>query len=441
MYHYTLPVSNRNIVEIIKRAFNLVDKRLIGHGTRVSSIVFQLLNVSDDYTPREKRDLLIIAALHDIGAYKTDEIDKMVEFETNNIWNHSIYGYLFFKYFTPFQQVAPAILFHHAPWAKLKDLDNVAPSMKKAAQLIHLADRFDIYLSFSRKENINYHRFINLLERDCPRKFNQEVTSLFKQADFSFLFDSATGAFLDVPTDIYLSELLEKEFYSVLEEVPFTEEERNALLQMLTYAIDFRSPHTVTHTITTTVISGELAGIFCDNEQDINDVICGAMLHDLGKIGIPTEILEFPGKLSPQAMTVMRTHVDLTELILDNYVTGKVKDIALRHHEKLDGSGYPRGLNGSELTIQQRIVAIADIVSALSGTRSYKDSFSKEKTCTIISNMAEKGQIDPAIVKTILENYDSIMESVLEKSTPILKIYKEMQNEYLEMLQQLTTHK
>ena len=116
MYHYTLPVSNKNIVEIVKRAFNMVDKRLIGHGSRVSYIVFQMLKAADKYSSREVRDLLILAALHDIGAYKTDEIDRMVEFETNHVWNHSIYGYMFFKYFTPFEKSAPVILFHHTPW-------------------------------------------------------------------------------------------------------------------------------------------------------------------------------------------------------------------------------------------------------------------------------------------------------------------------------------
>lgn len=142
------------------------------------------------------------------------------------------------------------------------------------------------------------------------------------------------------------------------------------------------------------------------------------MLHDLGKIGIPSEILEFPGKLSPQAMNVMRTHVDLTEIILGDSVTRKVKDIALRHHEKLDGSGYPRGLKGCDLTIPQRIVAIADIVSALTGTRSYKDSFPKEKTSSILNDMAERGLIDSVIVERIVENYDVIMGAVREKATP-----------------------
>ena len=435
MYHYTLPVSNKNIVEIVKRAFNMVDKRLIGHGSRVSYIVFQMLKAADKYSSREVRDLLILAALHDIGAYKTDEIDRMVEFETNHVWNHSIYGYMFFKYFTPFEKSAPVILFHHTPWEKLKGIDKIAGPLKLSAQLINLADRFDIYLEQA-KEYRCYQTFSRHIEGCCPDRYCPEAVALFNKADFSFLFRETSGE----SAGTLLNDILETEFDKVLEDVPFTEDERNSLLRMMTYAIDFRSPHTVTHTITTTVISSELARIFTGSGPEVNDIICGAMLHDLGKIGIPSEILEFPGKLSPQAMNVMRTHVDLTEIILGDSVTRKVKDIALRHHEKLDGSGYPRGLKGCDLTVPQRIVAIADIVSALTGTRSYKDSFPKEKTCSILNDMAERGLIDSVIVERIVENYDVIMGAVREKATPILEIYQEMQTGYLELLKQLTAY-
>ena len=366
MYHYTLPVSNKNIVEIVKRAFNMVDKRLIGHGSRVSYIVFQMLKAADKYSSREVRDLLILAALHDIGAYKTDEIDRMVEFGTNHVWNHSIYGYMFFKYFTPFEKSAPVILFHHTPWEKLKGIDKIAGPLKLSAQLINLADRFDIYLEQA-KEYRCYQTFSRYIEGCCPDRYCPEAVALFNKADFSFLFRETSGE----SAGTLLNDILETEFDKVLEDVPFTEDERNSLLRMMTYAIDFRSPHTVTHTITTTVISSELE---------------------------------------------------------------------LRHHEKLDGSGYPRGLKGCDLTVPQRIVAIADIVSALTGTRSYKDSFPKEKTCSILNDMAERGLIDSVIVERIVENYDVIMGAVREKATPILEIYQEMQTGYLELLKQLTAY-
>ena len=227
-----------------------------------------------------------------------------------------------------------------------------------------------------------------------------------------------------------LPEDVSGQFDRTMEEVPFTEDEQKALLRMLTYVIDFRSSHTVTHTITTTVISEELAVRMLDSGNDIRDVICAAMLHDLGKIGIPMEILEFPGKLSPQAMRVMRTHVDLTGQILGTNVSSRVRDIALRHHEKLDGSGYPRGLSAVSLDMPQRIVAVADIISALTGTRSYKDAFSKEKTVSILKDMADNGLIDSMIVSMFVENYDTIMGAVRRRSQPILDKYHEMQRQY-----------
>ena len=167
-----------------------------------------------------------------------------------------------------------------------------------------------------------------------------------------------------------------------------------------------------------------------DSGNDIRDVICAAMLHDLGKMEIPVEILEFPGKLSPQAMRVMRTHVDLTGQILGTNVSARVRDIALRHHEKLDGSGYPRGLSAVSLDMPQRIVAVADIISALTGTRSYKDAFSKEKTVSILKDMADNGLIDSMIVSMFVENYDTIMGAVRRRSQPILDKYHEMQRQY-----------
>ena len=142
------------------------------------------------------------------------------------------------------------------------------------------------------------------------------------------------------------------------------------------------------------------------------------------------EILEFPGKLSPQAMRVMRTHVDLTGQILGTNVSARVRDIALRHHEKLDGSGYPRGLSAVSLDMPQRIVAVADIISALTGTRSYKDAFSKEKTVSILKDMADNGLIDSMIVSMFVENYDTIMGAVRQRSQPILDKYHEMKRQY-----------
>ena len=144
MYDYMLPMSNRGIISVAKRAFDLVDARLMGHGQRVASIMYQLMKADGGYDGRKMRDMLTLAVLHDIGAYKTEEIDKMVEFETENVWNHSIYGYLFFYYFSLLKELSGIVLYHHTPWNVLRRMDHVPDHIKKATQLLHLADRIDI---------------------------------------------------------------------------------------------------------------------------------------------------------------------------------------------------------------------------------------------------------------------------------------------------------
>lgn len=422
MYDYVLPVSNKDMINIAKRAFNLMDARLMGHGERTAYIMLQLMKAEGTYTPLEFRNLLILTVLHDIGAYKTEEIDKMMEFETENVWGHSLYGYLFFHYFSMFTTMSQVVLYHHTPWWMLLKLEHVSDRMKKTAQLLSLSDCLDIYLEQA-GDGKEMEAFFTYLEQERDRMFSGEVIDLLRTVG------------LIHPTTGYID--LEQQYDAILETVPFTEDERESILRMVIYAIDFRSPHTVTHTITTAVISSELAKRLCKSQSVVTEVFCGAILHDLGKMGIPVEILENPGKLDGQDMEVMKTHVDLTEYILGDSVSITVKNIALRHHEKLDGSGYPRGLKAEALDIPQRIVAVADIVSALTGTRSYKEGFSKEKTIRSITSMAEKGMLDQSIVGLMTESYDAIMDSVQEIALPVLKNYQEMQDHYTCMLSRM----
>lgn len=86
----------------------------------------------------------------------------------------------------------------------------------------------------------------------------------------------------------------------------------------------------------------------------------------------------------------------------------KIADIAFRHHEALDGSGYPHGLSGNDLSVQQRVLAVADIFSALSDARTYKTEFSKEQTIEILEAMSRNNKIDREIVSTCKTNYDEI---------------------------------
>lgn len=402
-------VNSTSIGGLIQRTLNRVDSRLVNHGIRVAFLVSAMLRQEGGYSPKEYKEQCLTAMLHDIGAYKTEEIDRMLDFECDDIWEHSIYGYLFLRYLSPLSRYAEAVLYHHT---NITTLSHYEVKEKKLAQMIHIADRVDIFWESSRDRD----RLLRFLKRSSGTKFSQETVDLFLQAEVSQKLLQNLMKYHD------LNDLLGVDSNDT--------ENSDDYLKMLIYSIDFRSEHTVTHTITTTFISCETARLMNLPSSSLGQIYYGALLHDLGKIGIPVEILEFPGKLSPQAMTIMRTHVDITEEILDGTIDPITTNIALRHHEKLDGTGYPRGLDASSLSLEEQIVGISDMMSALIGTRSYKKSFSKERTLSILKEQAEEGKINKEIVKMIELHFDEILNEVKLQCSPIIKVYRGIKEEY-----------
>ena len=153
-------------------------------------------------------------------------------------------------------------------------------------------------------------------------------------------------------------------------------------------------------------------------------------MHDVGKLSIPLEILEAPRRLNDEEMAIMRTHVEVTEEILRGVVGEEILEIAIRHHEKLDGTGYHRGLKGEQLTLPQRIVAVADIISALYDKRSYKEGFEADKIKAILQSDADAGKLDPDVVACAIRNFTSIEANCKKARRNTIGTYRKMQMEY-----------
>lgn len=414
---YTKAINNESIFNIIRRFCNYIDPRLTEHGTHVSYIVFRMLKETGKFTSQELRNICFVAQLHDIGAYKTEEISRMLQFETKDVWDHSFYGYLFIRYFSPLRDLASAVLLHHTNWDFLEKESGLDPLMKDLGQLIHIADRIDVLMSM---QNCSWEETLSFLKKEQGTVYAPHIIQHAEKLSFKKSIDE------EWQTDC--------QFNDFLTGIPLSGEDITDYLKMLVFIIDFRSHHTVTHTITTTSISYELGKLLSFPEDRLNVILCGALLHDLGKIAVPVEILEYPGRLSRQAMNIMRTHVDYTEEIFGGSIDDSVARIALRHHEKLNGSGYPKGLSAKDLSKEERLVAIADIISALTGTRSYKDIYPTEKIKMILDGMKNDQLVDPEIVRIAVAHLDSILDTTAVRCTPILHIYENLNKEYLYFL-------
>ena len=117
-------ISSKHVVDIVCRTLGRVDRRLTGHGERVAGLALQLLlTQKGEALSRREMDLVLAALFHDVGAYKTDEIDGLLSFEREGGWDHAVYGYLFLKNLSPLGEVADAVLYHHCPYRELRQID------------------------------------------------------------------------------------------------------------------------------------------------------------------------------------------------------------------------------------------------------------------------------------------------------------------------------
>lgn len=170
-------------------------------------------------------------------------------------------------------------------------------------------------------------------------------------------------------------------------------------------------------------------------EEALDKIKIASVLHDIGKIAIPVQILEKPEKLTQEEFEIMKKHSLIGYNILSNLNIDDIRDIATLHHEKIDGTGYPFGIKGDELTAESKIVAIGDIASALIGVRSYKKSFEKEKVIKILNDMVKSNKIDAQITNLFINNYDFIVFEALNESNNLMKTYINIKDEYKCLLQ------
>ena len=184
------------------------------------------------------------------------------------------------------------------------------------------------------------------------------------------------------------------------------------ILLRLVKAGKFRDKHTGNHTLRIGKYSrliAEQLGLSMAYSEDIERA---APMHDIGKIGVPDHILLNSGKLAHEEMSAMQLHTVIGQSILKDSESRFIElsaVIALCHHEKYDGSGYPNGLVGEEIPLPARIVAVADVYDALRSCRPYKEAWSRKDTIAYIQEQSGK-HFDPACVNAFIDKLDLVEE-------------------------------
>ncbi len=183
------------------------------------------------------------------------------------------------------------------------------------------------------------------------------------------------------------------------------------LIVKLSRAAEFRDPETGAHISRMAHFSRLIAAALGQSEEECDLILRTAPMHDVGKLGIPDGILLKPGRLNPAEMDVMRRHPRIGYSILDGGDSRLIRlgaEIALTHHEKFDGTGYPDGLRGEEIPLPGRIVAIADVFDALTSERPYKPAWEVTKARSFLQDNSGS-HFDPACVEAFMAVWAEVL--------------------------------
>ncbi len=345
---------------------------------------------------------ILLALLKSVGDYHFDS-EKVVPKEnltSSQIKERYIYAYAYLKNLTPLGEVAHSLLFYDSAYNP-----SVAQKMvtMEYASIIFTAEKILELL-----ETTNFAYTETDFEKFGLAKYNPKYVEIFKIIDANREISKNLRLVEDSQKKVVLPCVHELEkLYLTLK---FTKEETDMLFKLMILMLDFKSTVTVWHTIHTASYAVSLGKYAGCSENELNEIFTAGVLHDLGKIGVPQSILEYPGKLRNWEYGIIKHHVEKTEEIIMDIIPRRIANMAIHHHEKLNGTGYPRNLSGLELTKEDQIVEIADILSALVDRRSYKEEFDSSRVISILIEMTERGELDENLTMYICDCFDRLQE-------------------------------
>ncbi len=186
-----------------------------------------------------------------------------------------------------------------------------------------------------------------------------------------------------------------------------------AIIRVMESTIAARDPYTVDHQQRATHIAIAIAQRMGLSEERIEEIHVAGCLHDLGKIAVPTEILSKPGKLTDLEFAIIKTHPQVAFNILKPLeIPGQITQIIMQHHERLNGSGYPYGLDDREILLEAKILGVADVIEAMCSHRPYRPALGIDKALEEIER--KKGILyDPEVVESCLLLYQEMPTALM----------------------------